>query len=125
MEVLTIEELTRLYEGPQIPPKTFEIIVYTYNGIKAVIKEQQKTAYSLVQKAFATGELTRPSICQDCGSIDFRLHGHHEDYRKPLELEWLCSSCHINRRDCVDMAIFRLLEVLGDILQHEAKSRDS
>jgi len=30
--------------------------------------------------------------CERCGAI--KVHGHHDDYRKPLELRWLCPSHH-------------------------------
>jgi len=36
----------------------------------------------------------RPTICEDCGSDDKKLHGHHDDYAKPDELRYLCVSCH-------------------------------
>ena len=30
--------------------------------------------------------------CRDCGSI--KSQAHHDDYSKPLNVEWLCFSCH-------------------------------
>ncbi len=39
--------------------------------------------------------LDRPDICSDCGAVDVVIHGHHEDYSKPLEVIWLCVSCHM------------------------------
>ena len=31
--------------------------------------------------------------CQVCGSVF--AHAHHEDYSKPLEVEWLCKKHHL------------------------------
>jgi hypothetical protein len=119
MEVLTVEDISRLYSGPHLPPKVVEVIVHTYNGIKIGIKTQQRIAYTYVEKALTSGELVRASICEDCGIMDLHLHGHHEDYDKPLTIEWLCNSCHRRRKNYIDMALFRLWEVLAGILQNE------
>lgn len=31
--------------------------------------------------------------CEKCNSQDSEMH--HEDYSKPLEIIWLCRSCHL------------------------------
>lgn len=33
--------------------------------------------------------------CEDCGESN--TVKHHEDYKKPLEVTWLCCSCHAKR----------------------------
>jgi len=47
-------------------------------------------AKSAVYYALQTGKLNR-SQCE-CGSSD--VEAHHDDYSKPLEVRWLCRSCH-------------------------------
>lgn len=58
-------------------------------------------ARQLVHIAIKRGQLIRPALCGKCGqrprpTIDGRpnIHGHHHDYDKPLDVEWLCAKCH-------------------------------
>lgn len=44
-----------------------------------------------VKRAVKSGRLIRLP-CQTCGEVE--SHAHHEDYLKPLDVEWLCHSCH-------------------------------
>lgn len=39
------------------------------------------------------GRLFRPKKCERCAR-DYKLHAHHEDYSKPLDVIWLCTPCH-------------------------------
>lgn len=39
------------------------------------------------------GKISKPSKCEKC-SKEKRINAHHEDYTKPLEVMWLCYSCH-------------------------------
>ena len=54
-------------------------------------------ARRIAYRAMRRGELVRPAICpkcfsheDDCGTIQM----HHKDYARPMEIEWLCPSCH-------------------------------
>lgn len=49
-------------------------------------------ARRLVQQAILSGDITK-SACEVCGS-KVRIEAHHDDYNKPLEIRWLCASCH-------------------------------
>lgn len=46
-----------------------------------------------VEKAVKSGDLKIPPECESCGHQK-KLEGHHEDYSKPLDIIWLCMSCH-------------------------------
>ena len=54
-------------------------------------------AHYLVQNAIRSGKLTRPPICESCFNERF-TEGHHEDYSKPLDVDWLCTKCHTELR---------------------------
>jgi hypothetical protein len=51
-------------------------------------------AVSSLGSAVRRGKVSKPIHCERCGS-DRPLQGHHEDYTRPLDVEWLCSSCHV------------------------------
>lgn len=50
----------------------------------------------LINMRIRRGLLRRPDRCSECGQ-EARVDGHHEDYDKPYEVEWLCRSCHMKR----------------------------
>ncbi len=50
-------------------------------------------AQNRLNKAVRTGKIVRSASCQSCGKA-CRVEGHHADYAKPLEVQWLCRRCH-------------------------------
>ena len=52
------------------------------------------SAHIMVGNAVRDGRLLKPEECESCGVSRKRLHGHHDDYAKPLEVRWLCAKCH-------------------------------
>ena len=44
-----------------------------------------------VRRAVAAGTLTRQP-CECCG--EYKSQAHHDDYGKPLDVRWLCATCH-------------------------------
>jgi hypothetical protein len=65
------------------------------NGSKA-----DDHAQNMVEYAIRIGALSRPDICERCGKGGIARDGrtlvqaHHPDYNKPLDVMWLCQSCH-------------------------------
>lgn len=61
---------------------------------------EKARAGSQLNKAVSRGKLFKPTLCEGCreekGSTRL-IDGHHHDYSKPLEVEWLCRQCHIAR----------------------------
>lgn len=49
-----------------------------------------------LEDAVQKGYVSKPDICSRClGQVPaVDLHGHHHDYSKPLDVEWLCRVCH-------------------------------
>lgn len=48
-------------------------------------------------KRYLTNKGFKPSKCERCGIEDVEIQGHHDDYNKPLDVMWLCISCHGER----------------------------
>ena len=53
----------------------------------------QATANNAVSNALRDGRLSRQP-CEKCGTTE-RVEGHHEDYSKPLAVNWLCRKHHL------------------------------
>lgn len=54
-------------------------------------------AHRAVQLACVSGELERPDNCESCYQPAQHIEAHHDDYTKPLEVKWLCKTCHGRR----------------------------
>lgn len=62
-------------------------------------KERMKASGALyakaqVAQAIRKGLLVRPDCCEWCGKTGCKIQAAHHDYSKPLEVAWLCRSCH-------------------------------
>lgn len=53
-------------------------------------------ARSKAIRAIRSGKIPRPERCAACAERT-RLHAHHDDYTKPLEVIFLCPVCHKER----------------------------
>lgn len=50
-------------------------------------------ARKALRYAVSRGRVVKPVACEGCGVVGV-LHGHHDDYAKPLSVVWLCGGCH-------------------------------
>jgi hypothetical protein len=57
-------------------------------------RQARHAARLLLYIAKRRGDIVTPEACSKCGATDCRIDGHHADYTKPLEVEWLCPRCH-------------------------------
>lgn len=65
--------------------------------VLAYMKIQRSTIPYQARKALcdaiANGRIDRPTECSKCHKKAF-IQGHHADYNKPFDVEWLCGFCH-------------------------------
>ena len=62
----------------------------------SVTTPEKRRARVALGNAIRDGRLVKPGRCSKCHEavLSQRLHAHHRDYSKPLEVEWICSRCH-------------------------------
>ena len=58
--------------------------------------DEKKKARMLLNVAVRDGRIDKPACCEECGAVG-PVYGHHPDYSKPYDVEWLCSLCHGKR----------------------------
>jgi len=54
---------------------------------------EKVAAHQELAKALRKETLFRPNVCEICNR-ECSVEGHHEDYLKPLDVNWLCRTCH-------------------------------
>lgn len=60
---------------------------------RAIFSSARKRASVSVYEAVGRGDLM-PLPCEQCFSTH-DVQAHHDDYAKPLDVRWLCRSCHV------------------------------
>lgn len=54
----------------------------------------KKKAYTAIHNGISRGKIIKPISCQICGK-ETRVEAHHYDYKKPLDVIWVCRKHHI------------------------------
>lgn len=60
---------------------------------------EKLAAKKILRSAVRYGKIVKPAACEECMAAvtdPHRLHGHHHDYSKPLDVVWVCQPCHVN-----------------------------
>jgi hypothetical protein len=60
------------------------------------LNNQKRIAHHAVNNAVRNGRLTK-APCELCHAE--KSEAHHEDYSRPLDVNWLCTTCHNERHN--------------------------
>jgi hypothetical protein len=60
--------------------------------LRRVVERERIAARCAMNHAVRDGHLVR-GACERCGATE-HVEGHHVDYRRPLDVTWLCAKCH-------------------------------
>ena len=60
----------------------------------AAANQEKRAAHVILNNAVRDGRVMKPSCCDVCSEKHYRIHGHHGDYSKPLDVIWCCPQCH-------------------------------
>lgn len=66
---------------------------------------EKRAAHVLLGNAVRDGRVEKPKFCTRCGEFypSRKIHAHHHDYTKPLDVTWLCVYCHVEEhKDEID-----------------------
>jgi DNA-binding transcriptional regulator LsrR (DeoR family) len=70
------------------------ILNISRQAVNQLLNRHKLNARQYLRIAIKRGDVVRPQNCDDCG-VKCNPEGHHNDYGLPLEVQWLCSLCHV------------------------------
>lgn len=78
--------------------ENMDLVVERSRKYRAADPERYR-AHNRLSKAVSTGKIVKSTQCERClkPKTSRQLDGHHHDYSKALEVEWLCRQCHKDR----------------------------
>ena len=93
---MTTPDLDKLAERKAVAKR------YRQRHARAISDQQRRwrednrdkiAAHTALQSAIDAGVIERPDRCERCGRL-CTPHGHHGDYSRKLDVEWVCRKCH-------------------------------
>lgn len=78
-------------------------------------------ARKALNHAVADGKVI-PQPCKECGAP--KAQAHHEDYTKPLDVDWLCPRCHTKHHDRQKHPLSKPCEVCGLVFTPHPTKRE-
>lgn len=81
------------YEHERFKTPERKVMVAQYQRKRRKQNPKKYIANSAVSNAVRDGRITKPDKCSECSAP--KPQAHHPDYSKPLEVVWLCRSCHL------------------------------
>lgn len=67
--------------------------VREYNRAYARVSSRKIKAKQAIARLITAGRICSPWVCENCHTVE-KLDAHHDDYAYPLQIRWLCRSCH-------------------------------
>ena len=57
---------------------------------------EKRAAHVILGNAVRNSMILKPDFCSKCGKkeVSRKIHAHHHDYTKPVDVTWLCAQCH-------------------------------
>lgn len=76
------------------PTRLAKLLGVSRQRADQLLNKRAHNARIKLQQAVAKGVIVKPEACERCLEPCDNLHGHHWDYREPLDVRWLCAPCH-------------------------------
>lgn len=64
-----------------------------YGRMIRILNPEKARARDVVNGEVRAGRIVKPVTCERCG-FKCKLQAHHSDYSQPLNVEWVCVTCH-------------------------------
>lgn len=80
-------EVSRIYDKTDARKKSRRLAAFNYKKKNPIKYKARK----LLNCAVISGKVEK-FPCEVCGCL--KVHGHHENYEKPLDVRWLCPKHH-------------------------------